>query len=635
MSAICGVYARRNPEHVPVFLSSMMSKLAHRGIDGHSEWSKKNIGLGIQQLFITPESHHNPLPYYDSNQKLAIVADMRLDNRPSLLKQLHIADKDISDSQLCLLGYRTWGVTLAEHLKGEFALCLFDESAQELIFITDPCGIRTIYYHISSDYIVFSSEIKALLALPIVPQRPNLSQIAKIDFFLEKSNPAETYFENIYALPAATTWTITQTHTGQQRRYWQPNAHLRIHLKDETEYVEYFQSIFEHAIQHRIKSTYPVASTLSGGLDSSAVTAMAARLLDKENRKLRTYSVKKSPELFDSALDETEFVSHFDYFSNLERSFVSDSWRGPFDFLDELAKASESPDFTSRHYHLSAFASEMKMNNERILLTGRYGEGGPSSSGAGYYAELFLKGKIGTLIDEIRHLSQYQRVNTLQFIKSQLIKPLLPAQFFRPRLDLLRKQATSYINPAFQTKHLGETLSKLRKQSFQFGHIKANHRQNQLQTINWFLKEQKSRFRFLGYEHIELSYPFLDQALVEFCLAIPGEMKIHRGLPRYMIRKGMQNIMPEPICQRRTKRPFSPDYHFRYNRQRQQALAYIQEIEHQPLVQEIININQLKQNLLRLEMQQNQILSDDDFTMMIAIPNTVFLIAFIKQFFID
>lgn len=634
MSAICGVLERRPHGNTHIFLSKMMSKLAHRGIDGNSQWHQKSMGFGIQHFFITPESQGDSLPYYNPAEKVAIVGDIRFDNRKSLLKKLDIKDKQISDSQLCLLAYRTWGRGLAEHLKGEFILCIFEVTTEELIFITDPCGLRTVYYYLSPDYLVFSSEIKALLALPIVPKQPNLAKIASMDFVLENHHTAETYFENIFAIPAATIWVITPSKTQPQQRYWQPNAERHLHLSHETEYVEYFQSIFEDAIYQRTRSAYPLASTLSGGLDSSAVTAMASRILEREQRRLRTYSVKKGSAFLDNTLDETEFVAHFDNFENLDRTFVDDSSRGPFDNLSELVKASESPELTSRHYHLSAFASEMKMHNERVLLTGRYGEAGPSSAGSGYYAELLLKKQIGTLIDEIKHLSQSHHINLFQFIKNQLIQPLLPAQFSKPRSDLLRKQITSYLNPAFQIKQLGTNLPELQQKSLRFGRIKPNHRENQLKKLEWFIQEQKSRFSFVGYEHVQLSYPFLDQALVEFCLAIPGEMKLHQGLPRYMIRKGMEKIMPDAICHRKTKRPFSPDYHFRYNRQRAQALNYICELENHPLVQEILNLTALKQHLMHFEMKQNQILSTQDFRMMISIPTTIFLIAFIKEFFI-
>jgi asparagine synthase (glutamine-hydrolysing) len=390
MSAICGVFGRSSQSNVSAELALLLSGLSHRGIDGVSSWCKGNVGLGIQYLWVTPESKKEKLPYYDPDLQLAIVADIRLDNRAALLSRLSINNSTLSDSQIVLLGYKTWGKEVVQRLRGEFAIVIWDASQQQLILISDHCGIRSIYYYISDDYLVFASEIKALLALPFVPCKPQLKQIAKMDFYVQPETPGETYFEQIYALPSATIWTVTPDQTESLHTYWQPNPKHRITFKREEEYVEYFQALFADAIRGRLRSAYPIASTLSGGLDSSSITAMAASLLDKENQSLRTYSVIKAPEYADQCVDEQAFIDCFNDTPNLNRSYISDIWRGPFDDLEALISAGESPDFTSRHFHLSAFTAQMKQQGERVLMLGQYGEGGPSFNGQGYYSTLAI-----------------------------------------------------------------------------------------------------------------------------------------------------------------------------------------------------------------------------------------------------
>lgn len=633
MSAICGIWGRKGQSNVSAELALVLSGLSHRGIDGVSSWCKDNIGLGIQHLWVTPESKKEKLPYYDPDLQLAIVADMRLDNRASLLSQLSLDNSILSDSQIVLLGYRTWGKEVVQKLCGEFAIVIWDANKQQLILINDHCGIRSIYYYLHDDYLVFSSEIKALLKLPFVPCKPHLRQIAKMDFFVQPENPGETYFEHIYALPSATVWTVSPSQAGSLHTYWQPNPTHRIIFKREEEYVEYFQSLFADVVHARLRSAYPVASTLSGGLDSSSITAMAASLLAKENQSLRTYSVIKAPEYADQCVDEQEFIDCFNDTPNLNRSYISDIWRGPFDDLEALIFAGESPDFTSRHFHLSAFASQMKQRDERVLMIGQYGEAGPSFNGQGYYAELFIRGKIGRLIDELRAVHRRKGTPYYNLIKYHLMRPLMPMFLLTPRKDLLSKQMTSCIRPQFKLAQLGKQLKYHQKKSFELAKIGPNHHVNQHHIMSWMIQEQKAKYKFVGYQHLEMTYPFLDHRLLEFCLAIPGYMKMNRGIPRYLVRAGMRNIMPEALCHRVTKHPFSPDYHIRYNRQRHAVLAFVNEMAAYPLVQEIMDIARLKQHLA-IDMPNNQILTPEDFTAMISVPHMVYLLSFLKSFFI-
>jgi asparagine synthase (glutamine-hydrolysing) len=634
MSAICGIFKRKDSKDISVELSRLLSGLSHRGIDGSSFWSEKNVGFGIQYLWVTPESQKEKQPFYDSVLRLSIVADIRLDNRTQLLNDLGMAHQSLSDSEIVLRAYRAWGKDLAQKLRGEFAIAIWDIAQQQLILISDHTGLRSVYYYLNDEYFVFSSEIKALLKLNIVPCKPCLRKIAKMDFWVPDETPGETYFEKIYALPAATYWCITPHHVAPLQTYWQPRHEHRIFFKKEEEYIESFQSIFSEAIQGRLRSAYPVASTLSGGLDSSAVTAMAASLLAKENKSLRTYSVIKAAEHADHCVDEQEFIAHFNNTPNLHRTSVNDIWRGPFDDLEKLIQAGESPDFTSRHFYLASFVAKMKEQGERVLLTGRYGEAGPSSYGQGYYAELFVRGKIGRLIDEFRILHQQKGVSYFKLIKYHLIRPLIPFSLLAPRTDLLWKQLTSCIRIPFQQQQLGHRLRYYQKQSFEVARIRPNHHKNQVFSLNWMIQEQKARFKFVGYEHIEMSYPFLDPVLAEFCLAIPGAMKINQGMQRHLIRGGMRGIMPEAICDRMTKRPFSPDYHIRYNRQRHEILGFVNEMASEPLIQEIVDIPRLQQQL-SVDMNHHQILTPGDFIAMITVPHTIYLLGFLKFFFLE
>ena len=633
MSAICGLFLRQSQPFDPSMLSRMMSRLTHRGVDGNAQWHHACIGFGIQKLQITPESFHEVLPFHDLQQQLAIVADARIDNREALFQKLHIplSEQTMSDSTLILHAYQKWGRACGEHLLGDFAIAIWDDKNRQLVLISDPLGVRSVYYYVDDQIFAFASEVKALLALPQVPCKPNLHKIALINFLVEE--PAESYFEKIFCVPSATICVITDKQM-QQHRYWQPDPNHRIILNRETDYIEQFQTIFEQAVRARIRSAMPVASLLSGGLDSSAVSAMAARILHQKNKVLHVFSILKAHEFSDSCEDEQDYIDCFKNTPNMSHNSLNQSDHGPFNDMAQIAWLVETPMYPARRFHYADCASAMRQKGIRVLLQGLYGEVGPSNGGAGYYSELLLRGKLGTLIDEVRARSALTGLSFSQTMMNDALMPIILRFRNMPRRDLLMRQKFSAIRPEFITKQLGSSSQYYQEQTEMMGHVYPNHRTNQYQALRYYFEQQKFGLKHIGAEHIQSLYPYLDKDLLTFCLAIPGNMKAKQGYSRYLVRAGMQGLMPEKICLRRTTHPFSPDFRPRYNRQRQLALDFVESLPQHDLFDTIVDRAKLK-TYLSTEMKDCFTFSDNGFVGMIAAPRMIYLLQFLKVFFID
>ena len=145
----------------------------------------------------------------------------------------------------------------------------------------------------------------------------------------------------------------------------------------------------------------PICALLSGGLDSSAVVAVAAQLLQAQNRSLTTLSAVLPKTAAPGLVDEKPFIEAFRSWDNIDRVYIADPGRGPFDDVEWLIWGGEAPSYTSRHYQYSAFAQAVGQCGGRVLLDGVGGELGPTIDDTGFYPELLLKGRWGILAREL------------------------------------------------------------------------------------------------------------------------------------------------------------------------------------------------------------------------------------------
>ena len=636
MSGICGII---NLDGKPVALETleaMMAALAHRGIDGSGTWREGPTALGHQMLHLTPESLSEELPFSEPEARLAITADARLDNREELFRQLEISasrQSGATDSWLILEAYKKWGKECPRHLLGDFVFVIWDGVSQELICATDPLGLRPLYYYHTPHEFIFASEIKGIHAVPGVPRALNKRTIALMGMpAMHFFEPGSTFFERIARMPGSTVMTVNRKGIGEQE-YWRPDPSRRIHLKDELEYAEAFQDTFSQAVAARLRSAFPVFTLYSGGLDSSAVTGTAARLLQQEVRRLTAFAAVLPPGYQGSGTDERSYIDLLKGTENLEITYITDPWRGPFDDLDRLVRSGDSPNYTSRHYLYTAFAAAAGCRNGRVLLDGSGGEFGPSFHGDGYYAELFWRGRWKRLVQEIRARARNDHCSPLSLIKSQVIAPLIPDFFMtrlRPRFDLAQIQQSMPLREDFIQRQLGREAPRYQRLSRSLGTVSPSHRRNQYQTL-LLVRGGRQGGGFVGYERVSLASPFLDRRVLEFCLALPGDMKVNHGYKRYLIRAGMRGILPDTLRFRTSKEPFSPDFHDRYNRQKSIGCAALAQAEKHPAVQEMVDLDKLRR-MLQLTMQTNRCDTPEDFATMQAVPRGIYLLSFLQLY---
>ncbi|MEO5717984.1 MAG: asparagine synthase (glutamine-hydrolyzing) [Chthoniobacterales bacterium] len=299
---MCGIAAHFNFAEPAKPLDLQL--IAHRGPDAAGEWTSpdRRLWLGNRRLAILDLSPTGEQPMIDPATGNVIVVNCEIYNHLALREELVGADwRGTSDTETLLLGYARWGHKLLERLKGMFAFAIYDHAREELFVARDRLGIKPLYYTRDAGGLRLASEAKLLAdaASSITP--------AATGAYLQWGACPEDkiLYSNIHVLPAGHAMTIRGTGEPEIWRYWPGRAKFASAPEDAPRKI---RALLETAVAEHLLSDVPVASFLSGGIDSSIVTALAAQKL---GRKLETFSVGFEIAEFDESAIAHEVAKRF------------------------------------------------------------------------------------------------------------------------------------------------------------------------------------------------------------------------------------------------------------------------------------------------------------------------------------
>jgi len=615
MTAICGIVSLNGSEISQTHSELMLHALAHHG-PGRVSFLQADCS--------------NP-----TSAQPTIVGVSRLDNRSDLLQLVGIAPHDqekFGDNSLILAAYQKMGERCVELLLGDFAFAIWDPQRAKLFCARDHMGRQPLFYYHSAQQFVFASEPKAICAIAPETCRINRDKLATLAFpEFRRYFWNQSWFEKISALGAGSSLSLDQNGL-RDSTYWEPKPSSDLPVKDE-DLLEALQQLLSDVVVGRLAKDGENVALLSGGLDSSTIVSLAARALARDNKQLHALAAVLPDEERTTLTDEREFIDCFRDWPNLTINYITAEDRGPFDALEEMVWTCDSPLLTSRHFLYSAFAERGRQLGAGVILDGAGGELGPSFHGEGYYAELLLRCRWHTLIRELNFRQQRTGVPVRRSFRVDVLNPLLPVSL----LDGLRpRPAEDYeferlqpIQRQFAEEQLGKLMSHKDRTSRRSTHILPNHRKVQLDRQRQVQKKSTYVGGFLGYGQIEMRYPFMDKRLLEFCLAVPGRLKINDGYKRYLLRRVMDRALPPAIQWRTSKHPFSPDYFRRYNSQRSKAQKLLADISPTDPVRQVVDVEKLKQ-LALIPVTDQDVFSRS--VALHAVPDGIYLICFLRRF---
>jgi asparagine synthase (glutamine-hydrolysing) len=570
MTAIAGLWRLDGSDDAARACSSMLSAQALYGPHGTAQWNDGAIALGRALYRLVPEDEYDTQPLQAAGGRFVLVGDLRLDNREDLAAMLRLSLREsaaLCDAALLLAAFERFGETCLDHVVGDFAFAIWDGHERRLLLARDPLGQRPLSYHRSERTFAFSTMVKGLHALPEISREPSEERAIEFAALLPVEGAA-TFFKDVCRVQPGERLIVSAGGVSA-RRYWQPSrATQRLRPAD---YVEGLRHHLDQAVRSRLRGAgAQVGAHLSAGLDSSAVAATAARLLQHEGRGVVAFTAVPQ-DGFRGAHAETRIEDEGPYaaltaslYPNIDHARIRTGGRSPFADLDRFLYLNEQPNLNlCNGVWISAINDAAQARGLRVLLTGTMGNFSFSHTGLDWLGQMFRTGRWFELIRTSAALRLNGQVS-LKALLANSVGSFLPASVMSlltkvegggndgvahysglradlaSGLDLAGRARARGLDTSFRPPHDGFATRLLVLRMFDLG--------------PWL----KGALAGWG---IDRRDPTTDRRLVEFCLSVPSREYLRDGLVRSLARRALADRLPKEVLTEQRKGYQSADWY--------------------------------------------------------------------------
>lgn len=553
MSGICAVLRLDGREADPVDLGPVLAALAARGPDRAEVASDGPAALGHALNATTPEASVEPMPLRHAGSGCIITADVRLDNRETLIAALGLdpVGRVIGDGEIILAAYLRWGTECPEQLLGDFAFALWDPRHQRLFAARDKMGMRQlIYCHQPGKLFACATDAHAFIRHPEVPVRINEARVADHIMNLEAIDGISTFYRDVWQLLPAHCLVVDRD--GMKTwRYWQLQPQGIIERANDRAYEEAFLDVFTEAVKARLRAPEGVlGSMLSGGMDSGSVVAVASRLLQQAGAPpLRTVSAVDT----DPACLESRAVRDSLTMAHLDPLLISTDM--PREFRDALmATVRETAEPFDGHMAMVwAIYLTAQRAGVKVLLDGVSGDTTISMGnvvnwhvGAGRLREAWREAQAdeacwGELLPARRQFFGHVR---RRFVPGAIrglwyrLKPLM----IEPEDDysaLLRADFAKRVGASDRMEQFAERIA------VGSGCDQVSRTRRMMHPFAFAARERYDRVA--SQFGIEPRDPFMDPRVHAFVLTLPIEQVKSAGWFKYILRRAMAGYLPDAV----------------------------------------------------------------------------------------
>jgi asparagine synthase (glutamine-hydrolysing) len=539
---------------------ALRTGLAESGPDGTGQHTAFGLLMVSCALHVTPEDAHERQPFLSAAGHV-LTWDGRLDNRGALLAALGAStDKSsvVTDVEIVAAAYTRWGIDGFAKLIGDWSLALWDSHEQRLVLASDYLGVRPLYYHIDARCAMWCSQAGLLAEQCGCLDELEPKYVA--GFLMWGTPPELTPYRGVRSVPSAHAVILDRRGHAQLRRFWDiPTARLR--YAREADYDDHMVACFTDAVSTRMRTTRPVWSQLSGGLDSSSVTCMAHALI-RDGRvpasQLRTVTSTSSSS---SEWSERPFVEAVERHCGLSTHYID------VDARPLIPPPGDSP----HHTHWSNLITQDLMGAEgaRVLLSGRMGDTvmGHEVENLEAATEELLAWHPWSYLKQVYEWCLVAQLPLAQGLLHSLV-PLMPARLQETfdRRRVTKRHANTDPNAATGDDAAMFSLRPEFARSVRVlypayaelirGKALPGHR-NLVRTICRSAVSHRLR-PMGGLTRIVLTYPFTHRPLVEFVLSIPSAVLYQPGRSRLLMRRAFASFVPDRILSRFSKGYYAP-----------------------------------------------------------------------------
>lgn len=521
-------------------LVDMREEIAHRGPDQSGEYLRENVGLSHARLSIRDLSGGvQPMVRRAGGAEYGIVYNGEVYNTRELTADLAARGYQMettSDTEVILCAYMAYGPSFVTRLNGIFAFAIWDGARQTLRLYRDRLGVKPLFYARRGDTLVFGSEPKALFRHPLVKPAADADSFREIFGIGPARTPGCGVFRDLHELRPGFCAAFSREGFTQSA-YWTLEA--REHTDTYGETVEKTAWLLRDAVQRQMVSDVPVCSFLSGGIDSSVVTALASNFLERQGKQLHTFSFDfaRNAEYFrPNAFQPTQdspYVERMLACYPLRHTCLTCDEVALADLLPQAVRIKDLPGMTDVDASLLYFCGQVRQQ-EKVALTGEcadeifggypwfyrsallHADGFPWSSDLGARCALLNQETIDWLDLEGYVRSRYE--DALREV------PRLPGEEPEAR----RRREVAYLN------------------------------------LRWFMQTLLDRMdRTSMAWGLEARVPFADHRIVEYLYNVPWEMKYQNGVEKALLRDACRDLLPPELLRRKKSpypKPYSPVY---------------------------------------------------------------------------
>jgi asparagine synthase (glutamine-hydrolysing) len=529
--------------------------LQHRGPEGEGFYTNESgtVTLGHRRLRIIDLSAAAAQPMNYAG-RYHLVYNGELYNYLELRNELEKKGchfQSHSDTEVLLAAYATYGKDCLQKFDGAFAFAIWDEKEQTLFAARDRFGEKPFFFFQDEERFVFASEMKALWQMGVEkePNRSLLYNFLTIGYTTNPADPFETFFNNIYKLPAAHSLSFSlQRNEVTTERYWQTYVAINSRIT-EVEASQKFEQLFSESIQKRLRSDVPIGTSLSGGLDSSTIVAFCA----KESASQYTHNCFTAS-FAEFEKDETAQASLVAKQFNLHHYATTIHANEVINLMQKVAAYQEEP-FSSASVLAQYKVFELaKQHGVTVLLDGQ----GADEFLAGYqkyyrwwWQELYKQKQL----HKSGELKAAQALGVKEsFGWKNKIAALLPE--FSASILQSRKAKKAHQHP-----DLNRDFAFENKRNFYYA-TPISFDLNGALYYNSFVNGLEELLRLADRNSmahsVEVRLPFLQHELVEFLFTLPPHFKIHQGWTKWLLRKVADDKLPKEIVWRKEKVGYEP-----------------------------------------------------------------------------
>lgn len=589
----------------------MLGAIHLKTAESTNTWCDGEIALGRKLVSTVPEDRYDEQPVLTEDRRYLVVADLRLDDRDGLARELSRRPNDLanlSDAAVAALCLERWHEAAFDRLVGVFAIAAWDRRERRLLLARDFLGARPLFYHQGTRLFGFASMPAGLHALPQVPKGADYEAMVDALALFAPRSPRSPYRDIQRVMPGHYC-VVDAKGEVRQTRFWRPNLEP-LRLKTHADYVEGLREHLDQAVAAQLRgSGGRVAAHLTAGFDSSAVTTAAARLMQDEAGRITAFTAcpregYAAPGGLRAIADEGPIAAATAaLYPNIEHVIVRTTGRSALDEIDRASTLYGGPMFNLCNLVWSDLIhDEAQRRGLKVLLTGTMGNASLSYSGRAALPELFAKGRLSDWL-RLARAQRRSRLTHWRGVAWNTVAPWVPGPMFSAlqrlsgrggpdtsrytalRRDLLRRL---YAEAA-----AADTGDNLVQQSLDY--FERPFQNGQAERLATLAGDPGPIYKgVLGWWGLDTRDPTADRRLVEFSLRIPTEQFMYGGVPKALIRNALAGRAPPEMLKVGPRGYQAADWHEELTRVRERLKMEVENIALHPETQDLIDVERLQ-----------------------------------------